>query len=506
MSSSAVPTPAALGARRGFALGLLTSANLLVFASVTIMNVALPDLQTDLLLSHGQAQGVVTFYSLAFGALLVLGGRLADIVGLRRCITTGLVGFAAASLLGGLAPEPGVLLAARLAQGAAGALVAATAVSLMSVIFPSGRGREIAFTTLGVVMGIGTAGSFVAGGVLVDLASWRWCLLVNVPIALLLAAGIAHTAPEGPRTTQAHLDVGGAILICLSLGAIMLGLDRATAWGWGHTGTVALLVGGAAGIGIFAATLPGKDQPLIPPSLLGDRLRVIAYAASGLVGIGMFAGMYVLTALLHTVLGLSSTQIGLAFLPFAVGAVVTTWALPRVRTRLPVAVVLAVGLMLTAAAIATFVALEPSSRYSTHVLPAMLLLGAGGTLVMITAGEVATAGAGPHSGVAGSLVNAAQQIGAATGTALLATAMTITTRTELARGAEPVEAAVAGYAHAGLIAALLLLTAAMGIALIAQRSQKRIHRSNGWVSDTSAVSACRTHPDTSEPRMMKEES
>lgn len=226
---SAVPAPAALGARRGIALGLLTSANLLVFASVTIMNVALPDLQTDLLLSHGQAQGVVTFYSLAFGALLVLGGRLADIVGLRRCLTTGLVGFAAASLLGGLAPEPGLLLAARIAQGAAGALVAATAVSLMSVIFPSGRAREIAFTTLGVVMGIGTAGSFVAGGVLVDLASWRWCLLVNVPIALLLAAGIAHTAPAGPRTTQAHLDVGGAMLICLSLGAIVLGLDRATA-------------------------------------------------------------------------------------------------------------------------------------------------------------------------------------------------------------------------------------------------------------------------------------
>jgi MFS family permease len=492
MSPGAVRASAALGARRGFALALLTSANLLVFASVTIMNVALPDIRTDLLLSHGGAQGVVTFYSLAFGALLVLGGRLADIVGLRRCLTAGLAGFAAASLLGGVAPEPGVLLAARIVQGAAGAVVAATAVSLLSVTFPSGRHREIAFTTLGVVMGVGTAGSFVAGGVLVDLASWRWCLLVNVPIALLVAVGVARTAPTGPRTTQAHLDVGGAALICLSLGAIVLGLDRATAWGWGHTGTVALLTGGAAGLGIFAATLPGKDQPLIPLQLLGDRIRVIAYAASGLVGIGMFAGMYVLTTLLHTVLGLSPTQIGLAFLPFAVGAVVTTWALPHVRARLPVAVVLAAGLMLTAAAVATFVALEPGSRYSTHVLPAMLLLGAGGTVVMITAGEVATAGAGANSGVAGSLVNAAQQIGAATGTALLATAMTMTTRDELAQGAEPVEAAVAGYARAGLIAALLLLIPAIGVALMTKR--------------TRAVSTYRnTHSTTSEPRMIKEE-
>jgi predicted MFS family arabinose efflux permease len=182
--------------------------------------------------------------------------------------------------------------------------------------------------------------------------------------------------------------------------------------------------------------------------------------------------MYVLTALLHTVLGLSPTQIGLAFLPFAVGAVVTTWALPHVRARLPVVVVLAAGLMLTAAAVATFVALEPNSRYSTHVLPAMLLLGAGGTVVMITAGEVATAGAGPNSGVAGSLVNAAQQIGAATGTALLATAMTMTTRNELAQGTEPVEAAAAGYARAGLIAALLLLIPAIGVALMATQPSK----------------------------------
>lgn len=473
MSAGVARSKPVAGPRRWLALGMLTGANLLVFASVTIMNVALPDARADLALSVSASQGLVTSYSLAFGALILLGGRVADVVGLRTCLAAGLAGFAAASLLGGLAPDATVLIAARALQGATGAFVAATAVSLISVAFPSGRGRQIAFAALGVVMGIGTAGSFLVGGVLVDAASWRWCLLVNAPLALLVAVGVVRTAPPGPRPERARIDVGGAALVSVALGALVLGLDRAAPWGWRHPATLGLLIAGTVGVGVFAVTLPGREQPLVPLRILGDRARVAAYVAAGLAGVGMFAGMFVLTAFLQDVRGLTPVLTGLAFLPFGAGAVATTWALPSLRRRLPAALVLTLGLLLTAAAVGSFVTLQPDSGYLTGVLPAMVLLGAGGTVVMVTAGDVATAGAGEDSGVAGSMVNSAQQVGAALGTALLSSAMTATARAELSRGAGPLDAAVSGYARAGLIGALLLLVAAAGVALLRPSANAR---------------------------------
>lgn len=454
-SSQASPA----GRRRWWALAALTGANLLVFASVTIMNVALPAARADLALSTSATQSVVTLYSLTFGTLVLVGGRLADVLGLRRCLVSGLVGFALASLLGGVASEAGVLLLARALQGGTGALVAATAVSLMSVTFPAGRERGIAFAVLGIVMGIGTAGSFLLGGVLVDVLSWRWCLLVNVPLAVLVVGGVLAAAPRGSRRADARVDVLGAVLVTASLGALVVGLDRATAWGWWHAGTIALLVAGVLGLRAFVAVLRRAPQPLVPPHLMADRNRVAGYVAAVFAGIAMFAGMFVLTAFLQEVLALTPVQIGLAFLPFGAGAVVTTWLLPAFRDRAQPASVLAIGLVLTAAAVGTFVLFEPLSGYVTGVLPAMLLLGSGGTVVMITAADVATAGAGTDSGIAGSMVNSAQQVGAALGTALLTSVMTLTTRQELDGGAEMVSATVAGYSRAGLVGVLILLVA-----------------------------------------------
>jgi EmrB/QacA subfamily drug resistance transporter len=461
-----------LSGRRTVALASLTGANLLVFASVTIMNVALPDVRADLELSASSTQGIVTLYSLTFGTLILLAGRLADVVGLRRCLTAGLVAFSIASLAGGLASEAAVLLTMRAIQGAAGAFVAATAVSLMSVTFPRGHHRQVAFATLGVVMGIGTAGSFLLGGALVDLLSWRWCLLVNAPLALVLAAGVAATAPPGPRPERTRVDVIGAAIITAALGALVLGLDRSAVWGWTHPGTVGLLVTGVLGVAVFVATLRSKHHPLVPLWLLRDRSRASAYASAAVGGLGMFAGMFVLTAFLQEAKDLSPIWIGLAFVPFGIGAVAATRALPALRSRVSPARVLALGLVLTAVAVGTFVALRPESGYPTGVLPAMLLLGSGGTLVMITAGDVATAGAGGDSGVAGAMVNSMQQVGAALGTALLTAVMTAATREQLASGSQPLDAVVAGYARAGLVGTAILAAAAVGVVLLGRAAMR----------------------------------
>lgn len=458
------------GQRPGWLLACLGGANLLVFASVTIMNVALPAAGRDLGLSTSAAQGVVTLYSLSFGTLLLVGGRLADVIGLRRCLVTGLVGFAAASLLAGLAPTAEVLLAARVLQGAAGALVAATAVSLLSVSFPSGRPREVAFGVLGVVMGLGTAGSFLLGGVLVEWLSWRWCLLVNVPLALLVAWGVRRLAPPGARRAGARVDLVGAVLVTGSLAALVAGLDRATAWGWWHGGTLGLLTGGAVGLGLFALASARAEQPLVPPHLLASRDRVASYLAAMFGGVAMFAGMFVLTTFLMEVRGLSPIQAGWAFVPFGISAIGATWVLPAIRARMAPASVLAGGLVLAAVAIATLMLLRAESGYVVGVLPSMLLLGAAGTIVMITAGEVATSGAGADSGVAGSLVNATQQIGAALGTALLTSVMTVASRQQRAAGAAELDAIVSGHARAGLVGALLLLAAAVVVRSLRGRS------------------------------------
>lgn len=476
------------GRRRWWALAVITVSNMLVFASVTIMNVALPQARADLSLNDGGTQAVVTVYSLTFGTFILLGGRVAALLGLRRCLVAGLAGFAAASLLGGLAPDPAVLLVARAMQGGSGAFVAATAIPLMSVIFPTGRERRIAFGVLGVVMGIGTAGSFLLGGALVDLLSWRWCLLVNVPVALLLIAGVVTTTPQRRGDAHTGVDIRGAVLISVSLGALVLGLDRATVWGWSHPGTLALLAGGVLGVGVFALSLRRTALPLIPPHLMGHRGRVAGYLAAFFVGMAMFAGMFVLTSFMQEAWAASPLRIGLAFLPLALGAVIATALLPSLRARFAPVPILATGLLITAVAIATFTLLDPGSTYGVGILPAMLLLGSGGTVVMITAGDVATEGAGDDSGIAGSMVNSAQQIGASLGTALLTSVMSGAAKDSLTSDAEPIAATVAGYGRAGGVGATVVAVAAIALLFVHARRGVRTGPS------THAPGSLRGHP------------
>ncbi|WP_375003506.1 MFS transporter [Aeromicrobium sp. CTD01-1L150] len=458
--------------RRWWALGFVLAGNLAVFAAVTMMNVALPDAQDALGLSDASRSAVVTLYSLCFGAFMLLGGRLADVLGLRRCLTAGLVGFAAASLLGGLAPTAEVLLAARALQGMTGALVAATALAMISVMFPHGPERARAFALFGMVMGMGTAASFVLAGVLVDGVSWRWVMLINTPLALGVTFGLVRTAPPAPTAGRSRLGLGSALLVTAALGLLVLGFDRASALGWAHPLTWVLLASAVALLGLFSLLLRRSQNPLIPPRLLADRQRLAAFTAVFVVGIGMFAGMFILTTFLQGVLDYSALMTGLAFLPFGLSAIATSQLLTIVSPRIQPGPRLGVGLLIAAVAIASFMLLSGDSTYVTGILPAMLLLGAGGTIVMVTGSNTATLGAGTDSGMASALVNSGQQIGAALGTALLTAIMAATTRRHIDQAGE-LEATLTGYGHASAVGAAIIAVSAIGVLVLTRRPATR---------------------------------
>lgn len=455
-----------------WALGFVLAGYLAVFAGVTMMNVALPAAQADLGFADAARQWVITLYALCFGALMVPAGRIGDVIGLPRCFVVGMAGFGAASLVGGLADTTALLLAARALQGATGAVVAATGLALLSVMFPSGPARARAFGVLGTVMGLGTAGSFAVAGVLVDGVSWRGCMLVNVPIAIVVVVGLLRTAPRTPHAVpeRSRLDLVGATLVTASIALLLAGFDRAGVLGWSAAATVALLTVGLALTGLLAVWLHRSEHPLIPRSLVADPARAVALVTVFMVGIAMFAGMFFLTGYLQDVLGYTALITGLGFVPFGAAALLVSHLLATHQLGTPSGavgprVVLAIGLFAAAAAIASFALLEPTAGY-VGVLPAMLLLGAGGTAVMVTGSASATLGAGRDSGVAGALVNSAQQVGAAVGTGLLTAVAAGASRALARTGVPEVEVVLHGYAVAGLLGAGLLVVAALVTLLV----------------------------------------
>jgi EmrB/QacA subfamily drug resistance transporter len=461
--------------RRWQALPFLLGGYMMVFVAVTMLNVALPSAQADLGLSDSSRQWVLTVYSLTFGGLHLLGGRIADVVGLRRALLIGLGGFAASAVLGGIAPNGSLLLGARALQGAAGALVAPAAVGLLSLLFPGGPSRAKAFGILGTVMGVATAASFLVGGWLTDVLSWRWCLLVQAPIVLVAAAGVARTVPSLAATGRRRIDVVGAALITAAAGSLVLGFDRATKAGWGDAWTVTPLVAGVVLLAAFVIGLATSRQPLVPLALVADRRRGAGLLAVFTLAIGMFAAFFFVTVYLQDVLGYSPVRTGLAYVPFGVAAIAASRALAAWSGRLPDPVFLLGGLAAVAASLAMLTGLSASSSYTSGVLAPMLLLGIGGSAVMVTAQNMTTRGAGDDSGVAGAAVGAVQQIGAALGTALLGSiaASAATDHYGAAPPATPdpawIDALAHGFARAAGAGAAILVAGAVIAGLLAGR-------------------------------------
>ncbi len=428
-SSVAVPVatepPVAEAARGGrwWVLGVVGLAQLMVVLDATIVNIALPSAQHALGFSNDDRQWIVTGYSLGFGGLLLLGGRLSDLVGRRRMLLFGLTGFAAASALGGVATSFGMLLIARAIQGAFGAMLAPAALSTLTVTFTDPAERGKAFGIYGAIAGAGGAVGLLVGGVLTQYLSWRWCLYVNVAFAAIAIAGALRFLGRQSRDPNVHLDPPGTVLVIAGLVALVYGLSEAATKGWGAVVTLILLAAGIVLLIAFVLVERRVEHPLLPLRIVLDRVRGGSYLAIGLSAIAMFGIFLFLTYYLQLTLGYSPVKTGLAFLPM-VGALMlssttsTTLLLPRVGPR----PLVPVGLLLAAGGMVVLTQIGLHSSYVDVVLPGLVLVGLGLGLVFGCSMNMATYGADPEdAGVASAMVNTNQQVGGSIGTALLNT-------------------------------------------------------------------------------------
>jgi EmrB/QacA subfamily drug resistance transporter len=359
----------------------------------------------------------------SFGSLLLLGGRLGDLFGRKRVLIAGLGGFAVASAAGGLAQSFEVFVAARALQGAFGALLAPSALSLLSTTFadPSERGK--AFGIYGAIAGGGGAIGLLLGGLLTEYLSWRWCLYVNLLLAVpagVAAAGLLHNQA---RRTGLRMDVPGTLAATGGLFALVYGFSNAQSHGWGATLTLVMLAASVVLLGVFVAIERRVEHPLLPLHVVLDRNRGGSYAAVGIVGIGMFGVFLFLTFYLQQTLGFSPVKTGLAFLPMigilsVTASLATARLLPRIGPRLPITA----GMLVAAAGMVMLTGVAVHSTYAANVLPALLLTGVGIGLVMAPAMNSATLGVeSSDAGVASAMVNTMQQVGGSVGTALLST-------------------------------------------------------------------------------------
>jgi EmrB/QacA subfamily drug resistance transporter len=411
-------------ARRWLILGVVCLGQLMVVLDATVVNIALPAAQHDLTFSNADRQWVVTAYSLAFGGLLLLGGRLSDLVGRKRMLVIGMVGFAGASALGGAALNFPMLLAGRGIQGAFGAMLAPAALSTLTVTFTNPAERARAFGVYGAIAGAGGAIGLLLGGVLTEYLSWRWCLYVNVAFSLVAVSAAVRLLRRDRPDAGVRLDVPGTVLVVAGLVGVVYGLSEADTKGWGAPLTIGLLVAGVVLLALFALTERRAAHPLLPLRVILDRFRGGAYLAVGLSAIGIFGIFLFLTYYLEEILRYSPVATGLAFLPLIVALVISSTVsssllMPRLGPRIlvPAGMIVAAGGMVILAT-----QLSVTTSYPAQILPALLVAGLGLGLVFGCALNTATYGAAAaDAGVASAMVNTCQQVGGSIGTALLNT-------------------------------------------------------------------------------------
>ncbi|MGH9294823.1 MAG: MFS transporter, partial [Acidimicrobiales bacterium] len=402
--------------RRWWALVIIAVSQLMIVLDASVVTIALPSAQRALHISVANRQWVLTAYTLAFGGLLLLGGRIADYVGRKRAFVVSLVGFAAASALGGLAHDQAMLFGARALQGAFAAVMAPASLSLLTTTFDEPGERAKAFGVYGAVAGGGAAIGLVLGGALTEFASWRWTLLINVPIAVLAAAFAAREIRESRVEQRKGYDVAGAITATSGLLALVYGFTKAASDGWTSPFTLGLLAA-AALLLVGFVTIEGRvASPLLPMRVLADRDRGGSFLASFLVGIGLFGTFLFLTYYLQGTLGYSALKSGFAFLPFSGGIILGAGLASKLLARLGARRLTALGLALGAAGMAWFTQIGVHSSFAAHVLPAEIVASFGLGLAFVTFSNTALIGVHEDdSGVASALVNATQQVGGSLG-------------------------------------------------------------------------------------------
>lgn len=486
MTSSSTSVPPSR--RRWLTLVIVGLAQLMVVLDATIVNIALPAAQADLEFSNGDRQWVITAYSLAFGSLLLLGGRLSDLIGRKLTFVVGLIGFAVASAWAGAAPDFATLVAARALQGAFGALLAPTALAVLTTTFTVPKERARAFGVFGAIAGAGGAVGLLLGGVLTEKLDWRWNLYINVVIAAVAVIGVLVFVPRierhGPRP---RLDVPGTLLVSACLFGVVFGFANAETDGWESPLAWGTLIAAAVLLGGFVAWQSRAAHPLLPLQVLRDRNRAAAYISILVAGAGMFGIFLFVTYFLQVSLAFSPIQTGLAFLPMIMMLVLaaqlsTNIFLPRFGPKIMVTIGMTLGVL----GMLLLTRLDLDSSYVANVLPALVVMGTAMGTIMPGSMQTATLGVDRHfAGVASALVNTSQQVGGSMGTAMLNTIAAAAATDYIAAHAPAspeviASAAVASYstvywwatgifAVGAVVAGLLFRTRSETAALLAER-------------------------------------
>ncbi|WP_182525230.1 MFS transporter [Nocardioides dongkuii] len=452
MSTAAPASPT-----RWWALCVLGLAQLMVVLDGTIVAIALPAAQAELGMADGQRQWVVTAYAVAFSALLLLGGRIADYWGRKRTFMVGMVGFGVASVWGGLAQSGAELIAARGLQGVFAALIAPAALAMITVLFPSGRERNVAFAAFGIIAGTGAAFGFLLGGVLTQYADWRWCLLVNVFFVVLALIGGKALLVESRAEGDNRYDLVGAVLVALSLAALIYGFARAE-HGWGEADTIGFLVAGAVLMVAFVWWQARSSHPLLPLRVVQSRVRGAAFLLQACVGVVMVGAMLYLTFHFQIVLAMSPVAAGFASVAMTVVIMATAPVSTKLFTTYGPRVVLTAGPLAVAAGLFYLSGISAGGSYWTEVLPGLVLMGLGFSLVLVPVQNLALAGVDPHdAGVASALANASVHVGGSIAVAVFTAIYTSSMTDSLARGTDEMSALAGAYGDTLLAAACVMV-------------------------------------------------
>jgi EmrB/QacA subfamily drug resistance transporter len=458
--------PPALDPKRFRALGVIAVAQLMVVLDASVVIIALPSAQRSLHISTANRQWMLTAYTLAFAGLLLLGGRIADYLGRKRMFIISLIGFAGASALGGLAQNSAMLFSARALQGAFAAVMAPSALSLLTVAFTEPKERARAFGVYGGIAGAGAAIGLILGGVLTQYASWRWTLLINVPIAFAAAIFALRFITESRSPVRHGYDIPGAVTATGGLLALVYAFTEAGLDGWASSTTLVLFALAAILLASFVAIERRVAHPLLPLRIILDRNRGGSFLSSLLVGTAMLGTFLSLTYYFQGTLHYSAMKSGLAFVPFSLGVITGATSASRLLPRFGPRFVIMTGLVLGAAGLVVFTLIGVNTTYVSLVLPALVVTSVGMGLAFVAMSSTSLVGVQPEdAGVASALVNTTQQTGSSMGAALINTIATGATASYLAvhgtSSAAREAASIHGYTTAFGFSALMLALAAV---------------------------------------------
>jgi len=463
-----------LGSRRGVAILLLLSlVQFMDILDASILNIALPSIKDDLGFSQQSLQWIVDGYLLTYGGFLLLGGRMADLLGRRIVLVTGLIVFAGSSLVGGLAHSSGLLVGARFAQGLGAAMLSPAALSTLTTTFRAARDRHTALGVWGAVSGLGGAAGVLFGGLLTEGPGWRWVLFVNVPFsAVALAGAFALLRPERMRLRLREFDALGALLVTGGMLLLVYALVKAPDVGWGATRTIAELAAAAAILVAFVVNELRAAHPLVPLSIL--RVKGVAAAdATQMVAVGGFVPMFFfLTLYMQTVLHYSPIETGLAYLPLTGGFIIGSGIVSQLLTRLGTKPIVVAGAMVVAGGLYWLSRIPVDGSYVADILPGMLVTSLGGSGVFVGLTTAANAGVSEaRAGLAAGLLNTGQQLGTALGLAVLSALATARTSSLLSGGHDLAQAATDGYGR-GLLGGAAFVVAGGLITLLAAPNRR----------------------------------